>query len=210
MMRVSKNPKHLASILLDEPPDGSNQEHWVGLLKAIAEGDQSALGALYKDTCGVVFGLILRIIGERSIAEEVLLEVFKQVWREAAIYDAQRLEPLAWLFKIARTRALDCLRRGICKNKLEKPESQNTRLGASNPEPQQASLITRQQRLSRAALASLPSSQRIVIELAYFQGLSQSEIAEKLALPLEAVKTDTRLAMMKLREFLNPVLQEQL
>jgi RNA polymerase sigma-70 factor, ECF subfamily len=210
MMRVCENPKHSASILLDDPPGVVNQQRSVDLLKAIAEGDQSALSALYADTSAVVFGLILRIVAERSIAEELLLEVFKEVWQVAATYDVQRLEPLAWLLRIARARALGCLRQGICKPEFENPESPDTLIEASQPELQQASFITRQQRLSQAALASLPSSQRIVIELAYFRGLSQSEIAEKLGLSLEAVKTDTRLAMMKLREYLNPVPQEQL
>jgi RNA polymerase sigma-70 factor, ECF subfamily len=210
MMRVCDNPKHSASFVLEDLPNGGNQQQWVHLLKAISEGDQSALSALYKDTSAVVFGLILRIIAERSIAEEVMLEVFKEVWQEAVTYDAQRLEPLAWLLRIARARALGCLRRRICKPEFENPESQDTLLEASQPEPHQATFITRQQSLSRAAMASLPSSQRIVIELAYFRGLSQSEIAEKLGLSLEAVKTDTRLAMMMLREYLNPVLQEQL
>lgn len=209
-MRVCENPKHSTPLLLNQPPDGGNQHLWIRLLKEIAEGDQPALAALYKDTSAAVFGLILRIVGERSSAEEVLLEVYKEVWREAANYDARRLEPLAWLFKIARTRALDCLRLGGCENDFENPDGQDTLLEASHTEPQQASFIARQQRLSRAALASLSSSQRIVIELAYFRGLSQREIAEKLGCSLEAVKTDTRLAMMKLREFLNPVLQEQL
>jgi RNA polymerase sigma-70 factor, ECF subfamily len=208
MMRVCDNPKQSASLLLEDPPDNGNQQQWVGLLKEIAEGDQSALAALYKDTSAAVFGLILRIVAERSIAEELLLEVFKQVWREAPTYDGQRLQPLAWLFKIARARALDCLRQGICKTEFENPENQESPLEASPL--QQASFITRQQSLARAALASLSSSQRTVIELAYFQGLSQSEIAEKLGLSLEAVKTATRLAMMKLHKSLNPVLQEQL
>ena len=210
MMRVRNNPKNLDSLSLENSLDCGNQQQWSKLLEEIAQGDQSALTSLYNDTRSVVFGLILRIVDDRAIAEEVLLDVFSQVWREAAIYDARCLHPLTWLLKIARLRALDCLRSGRCKNDFKNPISEDSPIEAPQDESQQVSFITQQQRLARAALASLSSSQRAVIELAYYHGLSQSEIALRLGLSLETVKINIRLAMMKLHEFLNPVLQEQL
>jgi RNA polymerase sigma-70 factor, ECF subfamily len=210
MMRVRNNPKNLGSLSLENSLDCGNQQQWSKLLEEIAQGDQSALTSLYNDTRSVVFGLILRIVDDRAIAEEVLLDVFSQVWREATIYDARCLQPLTWLLKIARLRALDCLRSGKCKNDFKNPISEDSPIEAPQDESQQVSFITQQQRLARAALASLSSSQRAVIELAYYHGLSQSEIALRLGLSPETVKINIRLAMMKLHEFLNPVLQEQL
>jgi RNA polymerase sigma-70 factor (ECF subfamily) len=149
-------------------------------------------------------------VNDRVTAEDVLLDVFTQVWKEAPSYDARCLEPLAWILKIARTRALDCLRSGICTNELKNSVNEDSPFALPYSESQQASFISQQQKLVRAVLASLSSSQRAVIELAYYHGLNQSEIAAKLSLSPETVKTAIRLAMMKLREFLNPVTQEQL
>jgi RNA polymerase sigma factor (sigma-70 family) len=209
MMRVCDYPKDSAPLTLQSPLE-NGQQLWSKLLAEIANGSQSALASLYQDTSSTVFGLILRIVGKRSTAEEVLLEVFQQVWREAECYPAQRLEPLNWLLKLARTRALACLRQRRGNPDIINPLNQTSHLETSRPEPQQAALIAERQSLARAAMASLPSCQRAVIELAYYRGLSQSEIASELGMTIEAVKTDVRLAMMKLREYLNPVLQEQL
>jgi RNA polymerase sigma-70 factor (ECF subfamily) len=210
MMRVRNNSKSSVPIALENPLDGSNQQLWSNLLGEIALGSQSALTSLYNDTSPLVFGLILQIVGDRAIAEETLLEVFQQVWREAGLYDVRCTQPLSWLLKIARLRAIDCLRSGRCKNDFKNPISEDSPIEIPRDEPQQVSFITQQQRLARAALASLSSSQRAVIELAYYHGLSQSEIASRLELSPETVKINIKLAMMKLHEFLNPVLQEQL
>lgn len=210
MMRVRKNPKPSAPLLVENLPDIGPQQRLEKLLQAISEGDRSALATLYTETSSMVFGLILRIVGESPLAEEVLLEVFQQIWREAPLYPAKGQEPLAWMLGIARSRALICRQQGNCTVECGPHKSRASRPDASQQQSKPVSFITRQQRLARAALASLSSSQRAVIELAYYQGLSQSEIASKLGMSLEAVKTDTRLAMMKLREYLNPVPQEQL
>jgi RNA polymerase sigma factor (sigma-70 family) len=209
MMRVCDYPKDSAPLPLQSPLE-NGQQVCSNLLEEIAKGSQSALASLYQDTSPAVFGLILKIVGERSIAEEVLLAVFQQVWREAEGYPAQGLKPLNWLLNLARTRALACLSQRSCNPELINPPDQTSLLETSRPEPQQAALIAEQQSLARAAMASLPSCQRAVIELAYYRGLSQSEIASELGMTIEAVKTDVRLAMMKLREYLNPVPQEQL
>ena len=209
MMRARNNPKNSDSTVLESPLACGNQQQWSKLLEEIAGGDQSALASLYNETSAIVFGLILRIVNDRLIAEDVLLDVFTQVWKEAGFYDAPCMEPLTWILKIARAQALDCLHSRICTNDFRNPVNEDSPLVPPYSQSQQASFISQQQRLARAALASLSSSQRAVIELAYYHGLNQSEIAEKLSLSPETVKTDIRLAMMKLREFLNPVIQEQ-
>ena len=154
----------------------------------------------------MAFGLILRILGDRSSAEEVLLDVYTQVWRQAGNYSRERGTPLAWLMTIARTRALDRLRSG--RQEMQRKESlevvADVRSHAANPE--ETTALNEQQRLVRKALTALSIEQRQIIELAYFSGLSHSEIATQLGQPLGTVKTRTRLGMIKLKELLAPTM----
>ena len=181
---------------------------WTALIKRIAVGDQSALADLYDATSRLIFGLIVRILGDRSTAEEVLLDVYTQVWRQAAGYDPARGAPLAWLLTIARSRAIDRRRSGQFDRQHQEPlESAKEELSAG-ASPEEATVSSERQQLVRSALASLVPEQREVIELAYFSGLSHSEIALALGQPLGTVKTRTRLGMMKLAELLRPLREE--
>jgi RNA polymerase sigma-70 factor (ECF subfamily) len=178
----------------------------ISLVQRVATGDQAALAALYDTTNRLVYGLVLRVLGDPSSAEEVLLDVYTQVWRQAASYDTNRGAPLAWLTTIARSRAIDRLRSGWQDQQRKEPLDAlgDTPAGAASPED--ATVASERQRFVRAALNSLAPEQREVIELAYYSGLSHSEIAAKLNQPLGTVKTRTRLGMMKLREALGPML----
>jgi RNA polymerase sigma-70 factor (ECF subfamily) len=184
----------------------ARDQEWIALIKRIAGGDQSALATLYDTTNRLVYGLILRVLGDVSAAEEVLLDVYTQVWRQAVNYDTRRGTPLAWLTTIARSRAIDRLRSGW--QDQQRKESLDALgdapAGAANPE--ETTVASERQRFVRAALQSLTPEQREVIELAYYSGLSHSEIAAKLNQPLGTVKTRTRLGMIKLRETLGPML----
>ncbi len=180
------------------------------LLEQIAEGDQPALARLYDLTHRLLFGLALRILGDRSVAEEALLDTFMQVWRQAGRYDEQRGAPMAWLLTIMRSRSLDYLR-------ANKPHRERIEIGVVNesrlpsPEnPETLSALAERQSLVRTALNRLPADQQQAIELVYFGGLSHSEVAARLALPLGTVKTRIRLAMNKLRQELLPVAAEWL
>jgi RNA polymerase sigma-70 factor (ECF subfamily) len=184
----------------------SRDQEWVALIKRVADGDQSALTTLYDSTSRLVFGLILRVLGDRATAEEVLLDVFTQVWRQAALYDRSRGAPLAWLMTIARSRAIDRLRSGKHDQQHKEPLDNLTDLTSSTISPEEATATSERQKIVRAALDTLSPEQRQVIELAYYSGLSHSEIALRLGQPLGTVKTRTRLGMMKLREALRPVL----
>ena len=175
-------------------------------IEKLAGGDQSALSSLYDASNRLVFGLILRIINDRSTAEEVLLDVYTQVWRQASTYDAKRGAPLAWLMTIARSRAIDRLRSGKHDQNKESLDDLSNLTG-SGVSPEEATVFSERQQIVRSALDSLSPEQREVIELAYYSGLSHSEIALKLGQPLGTVKTRTRLAMMKLRDLLRPVLK---
>jgi RNA polymerase sigma-70 factor (ECF subfamily) len=166
------------------------------MIKGVDEGDPQALASLYDATSRTVYGLLLRILSDPSTAEEVLLDVYAQVWRQAKSYSAERGKPLAWLTTIARSRAIDRLRRG-------RQEHQATR-AARGDSVEEGVLAGEVGAVVRAALDALAPEQREVIELAYYGGMSHSEIAAARNLPLGTVKTRTRLGMMRLREMLKP------
>lgn len=180
----------------------------IALVQQVAQGDQAALAALYDHTNRLVYSLALRVLGDVSTAEEVLLDVYTQVWRQAASYRAERGTPLAWLTMITRSRAIDRLRSGW--QDQQRRESLDTVGDAPTLEtsPEENTALAERQRFVRAALQSLSPEQREVIELAYYFGLSHSEIAARLNQPLGTVKTRTRLGMIKLREALAPILEE--
>ena len=174
------------------------------LITRVAAGDQLAMASLYHTSSRVVYGLLLRILNEHGLAEEVLLDVYMQVWRHASSYDKGRGSPMAWMLTIARSRAIDRLRSGkqelLLRESFEALE-ENVR---SEIDVEEAAAIAEVQQKVRAALERLPAEQREVIELAYYGGLSHSEIALQLEQPLGTVKTRTRLGMMKLRDLLQP------
>jgi RNA polymerase sigma-70 factor, ECF subfamily len=185
----------------------ARDQDWAALIAQMAGGDEAALGTFYDTTSRLTFGLVLRILGDRSAAEEVLIDVYTQVWRQAAAYDRSRGTPLAWLTTIARSRALDRLRSGWQEQQRRQPLDELHDMAARAASPEDAAAASEHQRLVQSALAALPPEQRQVIELAYYSGLSHSEIAAHLNQPLGTVKTRTRLGLLKLREALRPVLR---
>jgi RNA polymerase sigma-70 factor, ECF subfamily len=184
----------------------SRDQDFTALIQKVADGDQSALTTLYDASSRLVFGLVLRILNDRSTAEEVLLDVFTQVWRQAANFDLNRGAPMAWIMTIARSRAIDRLRSGK-HDQLKEPIDNLSNLTGATISPEEATVHSERRRLVRSALDTLSPEQREVIELAYYSGLSHSEIALKLGQPLGTVKTRTRLGMIKLREALRPVME---
>ncbi len=182
------------------------EEDLLSLMIRVAEGDQSAFTALYETTSKTVFGLVYKIIQDRATAEEVLLDVYTQAWRQAKNYDRNRGTPLAWLMTIGRSRAIDRLRSGRLEQANKDPLENAGQITSQTLSPEEISSLSEKQRFVRVALDSLVPEQREVIELAYYFGLSHSEIALKLGQPLGTVKTRTRLGMMKLREMLSPFL----
>lgn len=182
----------------------------MALIGRVAAGEQSALTAVYDATNRLVFGLILRIVVDRATAEEVSLDVYTQVWRQAANYDTSRGVPLAWIMTIARSRAIDRVRAGRYDQQNKEPLDSIGEVSANSISPEEASVYSERQRLVRTALNTLSPEQREVIELAYYSGLSHSEIALKLGQPLGTVKTRTRLGMIKLRDMLRPILGGQI
>jgi RNA polymerase sigma-70 factor (ECF subfamily) len=178
----------------------------VSLVERVATGDQSALAALYDATNRFIYSLVLRVLGDMGSAEEVLIDVYTQLWRQAASYDANRGAPLAWMATIARSRAIDRLRSGWQDQHRKESLDVLGEAPSNAASPEESAAASERQRLVREALNLLTPEQRRVIELAYYSGLSHSEIAEELNQPLGTVKTRTRLGMMKLREALAPLL----
>lgn len=179
------------------------------LVAGVAGGDQQALSSLYDLSSGVVFGLCLRILSEHPVAEEVLLDVYMQIWRQAAQYDKSRGSPLAWILTIARSRAIDRLR--TSRQEWQRRDDSFEVLAektTGKTDVEEEAIISEQQDRVRSALDALPLEQREVIELAYYGGFSHSEIALKLNQPLGTIKTRTRLGMMKLRDILQPARAE--
>src|SRR6185436_8184391 len=129
----------------------TRDQDWAALIEKVAGGDQSALTTLYDSTSRLVFGLVLRVVGDRSTAEEVLLDVYTQVWRQASTYDAKRGAPLAWLMTIARSRAIDRLRSGKHDQNKESLDDLSN-LGGSGVSPEEATVFSERQQIVRSAL----------------------------------------------------------
>ena len=168
-------------------------ERATALVSRIAHGDQDALAELYDLTSPTLFGLALRIAGNKEDAEDILLEAYTKAWRIADRFDPARGAPLAWLLTMVRSISLDHLR----ANKRRGTESPSELVAIARHDPWQGDRISIQK-----ALEELPEDQRTAIELAYFEGLTQTEIAARLNLPVGTVKTRVRLALAKLRTYM--------
>lgn len=176
------------------------------LIARLAAGDSAALDALYERYAGVVFGLVLRIVAERPVAEDLLQEVFVRAWQRAGSYDGSRGRAGAWLCGIAHNLAIDELRRQRRRPQLvsERDERDPPRepSAPNGREVAEEAWINLRRVQIETALARLPVAQRQVIELAYFEGFTQSQIAARLGEPLGTVKTRMRLGLRKLRDIL--------
>ena len=180
------------------PPQEQGSD--VELLHAVARGDEGALARLYDQYRVILFGLLVRILNSREEAEDVLQEVFLQVWKRAKDFDQQRGRPFTWLVTLARSRAIDRIRQLGARQRLADSAAQNASGEASDAVTD--TLHSEQREIVARALATLPEEQRHTLNLAYFEGLTQSEIAQKLGTPLGTVKTRMRSGMIKLRELL--------
>lgn len=181
-----------------------HEQEWAGLLARIAAGDQPALAEFYDASSAKVFGLVMKILADRTVAEEVTMDVYTQVWRRASSYDAERGTPGSWLMTLAKTRAIDRFRSSYLERGRQVPLDHAAEVPGDRATPEQYSAGLERQRLVQEAMASLSAEQRQAIALAYYWGLSQSEIADRLQLPLGTVKTRMRLGMIRLREVLAP------
>lgn len=180
------------------------------LMDAIANGDRKALDTLYQRYSGVVFALCQRIVGDWGIAEDLLVDIFFELWRRADRYDATRGAPLTYISTLSRSRAIDRKRGRNAKwttapeGAMENASDPGSLRGGSDPAPgpYEASASAEQADKVRQALAKVPDEHRKTLELSYFDGLSHSQIAAKLNKPLGTVKTHIRMGIIQLRDLL--------
>lgn len=174
------------------------------ILQRIVARDATAVAELYDQYGSVLYGVILRILGRRPDADEVLQEVLIRVWTRAETYDETCGAPAAWLVRVARNRAIDCLRARRARGDVDVPEahSLDTRHGtaAAVSTPESLAAAAEQRGAMRDALAALPDEQRSLIEAAFFEGYTHRELADRFGLPLGTVKTRIRNGMMTLRQ----------
>lgn len=172
------------------------------LLRRIATGDGDALSRVFELHSPVVLGLLVRMLGGRAEAEEVLQEVFLQVWMQADRYEESRSSPRGWILMLARSRALDRLRRRVSRQRREDEVASAEGVAVHPVGTERLEAVERSSRVG-AALGVLSPDQRHCIELAFFEGLTHTQIAERLKAPLGTVKSRILLGMNKLRQALS-------
>jgi RNA polymerase sigma-70 factor (ECF subfamily) len=181
------------------PLDDAQLEGWIA---AIVDHDERALLALYEATLSRVYGLVLRLVRRAQLAEEVAEDVYFQVWRQAPRFDAERGRPLTWLLSMARSRAIDAIRR---EARFQHEELDDEAAPASAPATESGdellAVAQGHAELHRALLLLKPQPRQLVA-LAFFNGLSHEEIATQTHLPLGTVKSQIRRALITLRETL--------
>lgn len=173
------------------------------LSERLARGDRAALSTLYERYAGLVFGVVLRVVKDRATAEELVQETFLEAWRRATRYEPARAAPAAWLVTIAKSRAIDRARSRGSQERLAAIAEDE----APVESPEALVDLSRQRAVIASAVERLPAEQRRLLDLAWNEGLSQSEIARTCNLPLGTVKTRTRAAMLELRQVVRTTLK---
>lgn len=181
------------------------------LVAALAADEVTALEQLYDRYSALVFSIALRVLHDHSLAEDVTQEVYLRLWRQPASFDPQRGRFISWISSVARNRALDELRK-LSRRRGSENQTEEVILDlpdeSRGEDPQEEAVLAEERVRVREALATLPAAQRQVIELAYFSGLTQVEIAERTGDPLGTIKTRVRLGMRKLREALTDFVEQ--
>jgi RNA polymerase sigma-70 factor (ECF subfamily) len=170
-------------------------------MRGIAERDPAAFRAFYDKHAGLVHTVALRILRRRQDAEEVVEDVFWEIWEKSSRYDQTRSSPVTYLVTLTRSRCIDRTRRKGHRSMLTL-DSLDTSAASASDTPADSASLDEQAQAVRAALAQLDENQRCAIQAAYFDGLSQTEIAEKMNKPLGTVKTYVRQGLIRLRQFL--------
>ncbi len=173
------------------------------LIEKISEQDHSAFSELYDRHSTLLYSVILRILKEKQEAEDALQEVFVNIWDRAELYDDRLGNPVAWLCRVARNKAVDRVRSKNFRTRTQESNIENYHdLFAAdiNDTPDRRAMLSSQQEDIFIALTSLPSEQKELVEFAYFRGYTQSELAEYFNIPLGTVKTRIRSAMTALRQ----------
>jgi RNA polymerase sigma-70 factor, ECF subfamily len=171
-----------------------SSEFLAGLLCQIARNDEGSLTELYDHTRHIVYRLVLRMLREQSAAEDITQEIYIQIWQKAAAFDPTRGSALGWIAVVSRSRALDKLRSSKARLTRESSSIELDTLLSADPDPEHNSSVSERARFVRRSLSQLAPNQRRVIEMAFFDGLTQSEIAGRTALPLGTSRRESEAA----------------
>jgi RNA polymerase sigma-70 factor (ECF subfamily) len=197
---AAKKSATLADVLYAKTKVLVAEHDWAALVRSIAAGDQTALHALYERAHRPVFTLIMRITANRETAEELTIDVFHDVWRRAARYDAVNGTVLGWIMNQARSRAIDRLRFESRKKRSASGDEQP--LAEVAADPRDLLELGEQVRSLRVALETLTPDERLAIETTFFAGLTHAQAAARLNQPLGTIKTRIRSGLQKLRRAL--------
>jgi RNA polymerase sigma-70 factor, ECF subfamily len=170
------------------------------LLARVAGGDEQALAALYDRLSSLAYGLAFRILGSADAAEDVVQDAFLRIWHRADRYEPGRGAAKPWVLRVVRNVAIDRLRTADARSRAETRSQTDVALAPVSEQPDEAASRSERSKTLRQALAELPPEQRRAIEIAYFEGLSHSEIAERERMPLGTVKTRIRDGVLRLKE----------
>jgi len=172
------------------------------LVALVARGDESALAELYDRVGRMAFGLAYRVLRDERLAEDAVQEAFLTVWRTAAAFSAERAKATTWILTLVHRRAVDLVRREE-RRRAEPLEDADGGDGSATPSAEDAAWLHFERERVQAALRQLPDTQREAIELAYYGGFTQSELAERLGQPIGTIKSRMFAGLARLRELLD-------
>jgi RNA polymerase sigma-70 factor (ECF subfamily) len=178
------------------------------LVALVARGDDAALGELYDRVGGIAYGLALRVLRDERLAEDAVQEGFLAVWRSAAAFRAERAKASTWILTLVHRRAVDLVRREERRRAEPLTEELRAGAGAATEATDEAAWLRFERERVQAALQQLPDVQREALELAYYGGFSQSELAAKLGVPLGTIKSRMFAGLARLRELLDESTEE--
>jgi RNA polymerase sigma-70 factor, ECF subfamily len=176
------------------------------LVALVARGDEDALAELYDRVSRVAYGLALRVLRDERHAEDAVQEAFLQVWRSAATFRAERAKASTWILTLVHRRAVDLVRRE--ERRQADPLTDDSAAGEAPEQTEEAAWLRFERERVQSALRQLPDVQREALELAYYGGFSQSELAERLGVPLGTIKSRMFAGLARLRELLDDAAQE--
>ena len=191
-----------------EPDPAQQLEAEIALLRRVAQGDRRAFEELYDRFSGVLFSIAYRVLNNQEAAEDVLQDVFIQIWEKALLYDPTRGKPMTWAVTLTRNKAIDRLRSTQRRSRLQDDVQRESETFEQFDDRSSFDAVASGEtsKLVREAIQKLSKDQREAIELAFFSSLTQTEIAERLGEPLGTIKARIRRGMMKLKDVISPEL----
>lgn len=208
-MTMITNPTTLAPVVENaDPPVRPDQSQERLLLRRIANGDRVSFEELHDRFAGLVYATVYQVLRDHQDTEDISQEVFLSIWKKAKLYHESKGEPMTWVASLARNRAIDRIRAKERRSRLREAVQSEPETVAPSAIPDAGQMASTRERggIVRSAVMQLTPEQRQVIEMAYFAGLSQSQIAEKIDAPLGTVKARMRRGLGKLRGLVEPQL----